>query len=146
IGPGLLALGIHVPPATVLIAVAYFVLGYLFYGSLMTGIAGITSNMREAQQFAFAFTFANFAPMLFLSVILAHPEGGVATGLSLFPPTAAGSMMLRLFAPTSAVPAWQIALSLALLVGAACLAITVAARLFRVGLLMHGKTPNLPEI
>jgi ABC-2 type transport system permease protein len=145
-GPGLLALGIHVPVTTIVIGIAYFVLGYLFYGSLMTGIAGVTSNMREAQQFAFAFTFMNFAPMLFLSVILAHPEGGAATALSMFPPTAAGSMMLRLFAPTSAVPAWQIALSLVIVASAAWLAIQVAARLFRVGILMYGKTPTLPEI
>jgi len=44
------------------------------------------------------------------------------------------------------VPAWQIALSLALLAGAAFLALVASARVFRVALLMYGKTPNLPEI
>jgi ABC-2 type transport system permease protein len=64
----------------------------------------------------------------------------------MFPPTAAGAMMLRLTAPSSAVPGWQIAASLALLASAAALALLVAARIFRIGLLMYGKTPTLPEI
>jgi ABC-2 type transport system permease protein len=56
------------------------------------------------------------------------------------------AMLLRLAAPSSAVPAWQIALSLALLASAGAIAILAAAKVFRVGLLMHGKTPTLVEI
>jgi ABC-2 type transport system permease protein len=88
----------------------------------------------------------NFIPFYMLTLILSRPDSPIALGLSLFPPMAPVSMILRLAAPGSAVPAWQIALSLALLAGSAWLAITLAAKVFRVGLLMHGKTPNLPEI
>ena len=70
----------------------------------------------------------------------------VAVGLSMFPPMAPVAMMLRLAAPTGSVPIWQIVLSMGLLAGAGWLAIFVAGRIFRLGLLMHGKTPNLPEI
>ena len=56
------------------------------------------------------------------------------------------TMMLRLAAPTGSVPLWQVGLSMALLAGTAFLAIRAAAKIFRLGLLMHGKTPNLPEI
>jgi ABC-2 type transport system permease protein len=125
---------------------AFLLLGYTFYASLMTGIGAITNSMREAQQFAFMFTFMNFVPFIMMTTILGHPDGGVALGLSLFPPTAPTAMMLRLAAPGASVPGWQIALSLALLAGSACVAVMAAARVFRVGLLMHGKTPNLPEI
>ena len=52
----------------------YLLLGYLFYGSLMTGIGAITNNMREAQQFAFMFTFVNFVPFILITNILAHPD------------------------------------------------------------------------
>ena len=55
-------------------------------------------------------------------------------------------MMLRLMAPSSVVPPWQIAISLGLLLGAGWLALMFSARVFRIGLLMYGKTPNLPEI
>ncbi|MBI1796437.1 MAG: ABC transporter permease, partial [Candidatus Eisenbacteria bacterium] len=48
--------------------------------------------------------------------------------------------------PNASVPAWQIGLSLALLAAAAWLALRTASRVFRIGLLMYGKTPNLPEI
>jgi len=44
------------------------------------------------------------------------------------------------------VPLWQVALSMAILAGTAWLALIGSARIFRIGLLMYGKTPNLPEI
>jgi ABC-2 type transport system permease protein len=55
-------------------------------------------------------------------------------------------MMLRLGAANSAVPAWQVMLSILLLAGAGLLALQVSARIFRIGLLMYGKSPTLPEI
>jgi ABC-2 type transport system permease protein len=54
--------------------------------------------------------------------------------------------MLRIAGPTSAVPAWQIVTSLLILAGSGTLALLVAARIFRIGMLMYGKTPTLPEI
>ncbi|MFI5372460.1 MAG: ABC transporter permease, partial [Candidatus Eisenbacteria bacterium] len=116
------------------------------YGSLMIGIGGVTSNMREAQQFSVWFTFANFAPMIALWAILSRPGGPVAVGLSMFPPTAATTMLLRLAVPNSQVPPWQVALSLVLLAGSAWFTLQAAARVFRIGMLLYGKTPNLPEI
>jgi ABC-2 type transport system permease protein len=135
LSPGLLAL-----------AVMYFLLGYLFFASIMTGIGAVTNNMREAQQFSMMFSFANLMPIIVLTQILSKPDGALAVALSLFPFTAATAMMLRLGTPSSAVPAWQIALSLALLALSGWLVLRGAARVFRIGLLMTGKTPNLPEI
>lgn len=145
-GPMLAMMHITVPPQLLAAAVGYFLLGYLFYGSLMIGIGGVTNNMREAQQFSVWFTFANFAPMIAIWAILARPSGPLAVGMSLFPPTAATSMLLRLAVPNSNVPPWQVALSLALLGTTAWLVLQGAARVFRVGMLLYGKTPNLPEI
>jgi ABC-2 type transport system permease protein len=146
VGVAALAVPVNLSPMLIVAAVLYFILGYLFYASLMTGIGGITSNMREAQQFAVWFTFANFAPFIVITMILSNPSGPVATALSMFPPTAATTMLMRMTAPSSVVPGWQIALSLALLATAAVLTLIVSARVFRIGLLMYGKTPNLPEI
>ncbi len=145
-GPALAMLPIHMPPGLIAVAVAYFLLGYLFYGSIMTGIGAVTNNMREAQQFSVWFTFANFAPFIMLTTILGRPDSPLAITLSLLPPTASTAMMLRLTAPSSAVPAWQVALSLALLAAAGWLVLRGAARVFRVALLMYGKVPTLPEI
>jgi ABC-2 type transport system permease protein len=133
-------------PALLALAVAYFVLGYLFFASIMTGIGAVTNNMREAQQFSMMFSFANLLPIIVLTQILSKPDGPLAVTLSMLPFTAATAMMLRLGTPSSAVPAWQIALSLALLALSGWLVLRGAARVFRIGLLMTGKTPNLPEI
>jgi ABC-2 type transport system permease protein len=144
--PAAMIAQMHFSPLLFVAMLVYLLLGFLFYASLMTGIGAITNNMREAQQFAFMFTFANFVPFIMLTMILGHPDGPVAVGLSMFPPTAATTMVLRMAAPGSGVPAWQIGLSLALLAGTAAFTLMAAARVFRVGLLMYGKTPNLPEI
>ncbi len=144
--PAAMLAQLHPSPALGLAMLAYLLLGYTFYASLMTGIGAITNSMREAQQFAFMFTFMNFVPFIMMTTILGHPEGGTALGLSMFPPTAPTAMMLRLASPGAVVPPWQIGASLALLAGAAFIAVMAAARVFRIGLLMHGKTPNLPEI
>jgi len=144
--PALAMMQITVPPLLLVAAVAYFILGYLFYGSLMIGIGGVTNNMREAQQFSVWFTFANFAPMVALWAILSRPSGPVAVGMSLFPPTAATAMLLRLAVPNSNVPPWQVGLSMTLLAATSWFALQSAARVFRIGMLMYGKTPNLPEI
>ena len=145
-GAGALLVKPTLPAGIAFIALAYFMLAYLFYGSLMTGIGAMTNNMREAQQFGVWFSFMNFAPMIAMTMILSRPGSPLAIGLSLFPPTAATAMMLRLMAPSSVVPPWQVALSLLLLLGAAWFALRFSARVFRIGLLMYGKTPSLPEI
>jgi ABC-2 type transport system permease protein len=145
-GPAAAIAKISPPPALLLAMIAYLLLGYLFYGSLMTGIGAITNSMREAQQFAFMFTFANWVPFIMLTAIIGKPDGGLAVGLSMFPPTAPVTMMMRLSSPSAAVPLWQVGVSMALLAGTAFLALIASARIFRVGLLMYGKTPTLPEI
>ena len=145
-GPLLLSVKLPITPALVVFMVAYFLLGYFFYASVMTGVGAITNNLREANQTAFVFTFMNFIPFYLMTTIIGHPNGGIAIGLSMFPPTAPVSMMLRLAAPGSAVPAWQLALSLALMVVSGAIALKISAKVFRIGLLLYGKTPNLPEI
>ncbi len=137
---------IQFPPLLIVELVVYFLLGYLFYASLMTAIGAMTSNMREAQQVAWGFTFANFVPFIVMMKILAHPDGAVATVLSFIPFTAASTTVMRLAAPGGAVPGWQVAASLAVLALSVWLVLTAAARIFRIGLLMYGKSPTLPEV
>lgn len=142
-------LDLQLPAGLWVLAALYFLTGYLFYASIMTGIGGITNNLREAQQFAMALTMANFIPFYVLVKILNSPNSELAVGMSLFPPTAATTMMMRLSAGAltgAVIPFWQVAASLALLAGSAAVAMIVSARLFRLGLLMYGKTPTLPEI
>lgn len=145
-GPMVALVRLQLPTAVLAVAFVYFLLGYLFYGGLMTAIGAVTNNMREAQQFAMMFTFANFVPFIVMTRILDKPNGGLAVALSLFPPTAPTTMMMRLAAPSAGVPPWEVGLSLVLLGLSGWLVLRGAARVFRIGLLMYGKTPTLPEI
>lgn len=127
----------------------YFVFGYLFYASLMTGIGAVTNNLREANQMAMMFTMANFFPFYVLAKILNSPNSGIAVGMSLFPPTAATTMMLRLATGSmtgAQIPLWQVAASIGLLAATAIVTLKLSAKVFRLGLLLYGKTPTLPEI
>jgi ABC-2 type transport system permease protein len=144
--PVLPMLHVQLPAYILPAALAYFVLGYLLYGGLMLGIGAVTNNMREAQQFSVWFSIANFAPVIIMWKVLTNPNGPLPTFLSMFPPTAATGMMMRLSAQGSVVPPWQLAVSLALLAGTAWLGLVGATRVFRIGLLMYGKSPTLPEI
>jgi ABC-2 type transport system permease protein len=144
-GPIAALIGARLSPFLMVTGVLYFAFGYLFYASLMTAIGAIASNLREGQQIAYMFTFGNFAPMIVWFSIIEQPNGRLATVLSMFPLTASTTMLMRLATGTS-IPLWQVGVSLGLLVLCAGLALKLGARVFRTGLLMYGKTPNLPEI
>ena len=149
-GAGALAFAnVTIPPSLIVIGFGYFLFGYLFYSAIMLAIGSITSNLREATQISGYLTLLNVCPFWMLVKFLNSPNSGLAVGMSLFPPTAATSMMLRMSAATvsgAVIPPWQIATSLTLLAASAALMLMLGARVFRLGMLLYGKTPNLHEI
>ncbi len=145
-GQGAMMTGVHLPPGLLAITVAYFLLGFLFYGALMLTVGAVTSSMRESQQFSVIFSLANFSPIWMLPYLLSHPEASKSVLVSLIPFTAAVGTIIRMNAPAFTVPPWQLAASLGILALSATLVVLAAARIFRIALLLYGKTPNLPEI
>jgi len=141
--------GLTLSPSLLALGLGYFLCGYLFFGAIMLSIGALASNLREATQISGYLTMLNVAPFWVLVKFLNEPNATLPVVLSLFPPTAATSMMLRLSAATvsgAVIPTWQVALSLGLLAASAVGMLLVGSRLFRLGMLLHGKTPNLPEI
>jgi len=140
---------VSVPPSLMILGLLYFLFGYLFYASIMMSVGALTSNLREATQFSGYFTLLNVCPFWVMWVFLNTPNSPLAVGMSVFPLTAPTSMMLRLSAATvsgAVIPPWQIATSLALLALSALVTLMLGSKLFRLGMLLYGKTPNLPEI
>jgi len=135
---------IAIGPGTILIAAYYFLVGYFLFGSFMLAVGSLVSSYQEANQWTALISLSALSPFFALSAILDQPRGPVAVGVSLFPWTAPVAMMMRL--PSGEVPAWQLAVSMALLLVSALFMLRLAGRIFRVGLLLYGKTPNLPEI
>lgn len=148
-GGALAAVHVSVPASLVLLAIGYFLVGYLFYASIMMGVGAMTSSLREATQFSGYLTILNICPLWLTGVFLNAPNSGSAVFMSLFPPTAATSMMLRMSASAvsgAVIPPWQIATSLALLAASGVVTLMLGSKLFRLGMLLYGKSPNLPEI
>ena len=131
-------------PGSFVLAMLYFLLGYLLFGSLMAAAGSLGTSMRESQQIAGLFTFCAVIPWFFWGVLLTNPNALLPRVLSFFPLTAPTMMMLRL--PMTGVPAVDIFGSLLVLLISIPIALWAGARVFRMGLLMYGKRPAIKEI
>jgi len=134
---------VPLPWSALLPAVLLLPLGYLVFAGLMVAISAVVSSAQEGQQFAGVASLLAFLPLMLSGVLLAEPDGPIATVLSLFPLSAPVAMQLRL--ATGAVPPWQFVLSVGLLAAAAGLAVWGAARVFRTGMLRYGKRLSVRE-
>ena len=138
------AASMPIPPTTYLIAAFYFLIGYFFFASFMLGVGSLVATYQEANQWAALISLSAMFPFFLLSAIVDQPHGPLAVTLSIFPWTAPVTMMMRL--PAGGVPLWQLVFSMSLLLACTILMLKLSARVFRIGLLLYGKTPNLPEI
>jgi ABC-2 type transport system permease protein len=143
LGPGGLA-AYGVTPLQLVFFVLYFILGFFFYSALSAGLGATVSQESEVQQFAIIIVLPQVIGLMFIVYILGNPGAWPVVLLSLFPPCTPIVMSLRMAAMT--VPAWQLALSLVLMALSIYGMVWVASRIYRVGILMYGKRPTLPEM
>jgi ABC-2 type transport system permease protein len=122
----------------------FFILGYFLYASVYTAIAAPFNTDQEAQQLAMVPMIMIVGGIAVYPAVMNNPSGGAALFFSLFPFTASLIMFLR--TALSEPPLWQIALSIALMLSTTALLAWFAGRIYRVGILMYGKKPTIPEI
>lgn len=145
IGGSLPALsGIQFPPDLILLTLAYFILTYFLYSSIMAGIGAITNSEEESRQISGLILMPIFIPFFVIFTFFTDPNGSLPTALSIIPFTAPLSMILRY--TFGIVPPEQIAISLGLLVATTIFIIWASAKIFRWGLLMYGKRFSPREI
>lgn len=142
----LASLGFEVPFLGLAAAAAFFPLGYLFFGSLMIGSGSLGKSRREAQQWGMAWAFLAVVPLLFLEMLIREPHGTAAHALSWLPFSAPITVVFRATLAPEALSWWEIAGPAFVLAACIWLVLKVAARLFRVGLLLTGVRPTLREI
>lgn len=133
-------------PLTLVLLGVYFILGYVLFGALALGLGSLVNSYQEATTISAILSFTAVIPMM-LGLSFMGDQGTtspLARALSLFPMTAPITMSMRL--SQGNVPTWEIALSLVLLAVAGWYVLRLASRVFRVALLLYGKTWNLPEI
>jgi ABC-2 type transport system permease protein len=124
--------------------VLYFLLGFIFYSSLYAAIGACCTTQQETQQWQMPITFGLIIPFVLMMPTLITPNASWVVALSLFPVTSPITMLLRVGAVE--VPYWQLAASLSLLALGTVIVAWMAGRIFRVGILMTGKRPSIPEV
>jgi ABC-2 type transport system permease protein len=144
--PLLFAAQVDMPWRGLLVALPFFVVAFLFFGSLMLGTGSLGSNMREAQQLSMVWSLTAALPLMLMSVLIREPHGVVSRILTWLPLTAGPVVVMRASMDTDWLAWWEIAGSLAMLLAATWLAIRIGARFFRIGLLSTGARPSLREV
>ncbi len=125
--------------------IVFLLCAVLIFGSVFLSIGAACSDLKDAQSMMQPSMFFLLIPIFMAPIILGAPNSTLSIVVSLVPTATPFLMLLRL-AMTPPPPAWQVALSLVLTAGTAVLFVWAAGRIFRVGLLMQGKAPNLPEL
>jgi ABC-2 type transport system permease protein len=124
--------------------IVYFILGFMLFASVFAIVGAISTSMREGPQMAGFILIPAMIPFYFIESFATAPDGPLSVGLSIFPITAPMGMVMRL--ALQEVPIPQLAISLLLLVLTIAGLIWVAARAFRVNILLSGQLPKLSEI
>jgi ABC-2 type transport system permease protein len=157
LGVGLVAMGVYVAlgilallqfatiglidPLLIMYLFLFFLMAYLVYGALMQTVGAAVNQMADAQSLLGPVMMLLVIPYILTFFVGNKPDAPVSVILSFVPPVNAFMMMARL-ASTSPPPYWQVLLSLCASLIAAVCTVWFAAKVFRVGLLMHGKPPN----
>jgi ABC-2 type transport system permease protein len=128
---------------TVLLAL-FFLLGYTFYAALFAAIGATVSSEQEAQQAQMPVVLLLVNSIMILQPVLNNPEGALAMNLGWLPFSSPIVMPLRMSAVN--LRPWEIGLSLFALAAGCYIAVYIAARVYRTGLLMYGKRATLGEI
>jgi len=135
---------IHIPAITFFYFMLFFVLGFMLFAALFMVIGAISSTEQDAQQLQAIVTLPMIVPLMSLMLFMQNPNSGVAVAMSLVPVFTPLLMLARIILLMP--PFWQIALAIGLMTVSIYLAVSFAARVFRVGILMHGKRPSLREL
>ena len=128
----------------ILYFVVFFVLGFALYSTLAAAVGAMVNSEQESQQLQFLVMMPMIISVFIMVNIIQSPGGSLALWASLFPLTAPLIMFLRV--ALQSPPWWQVALSIGLMIVTIYGLVVVCARIYRVGILMYGKKPTLPEL
>lgn len=129
--------GIQFPPEILVWGIIFFVLGYLLYATIMAGIGALVPNLKEASQATIFVVLPAVVPLMMVNEIVSQPDSTLSIVLSLIPFTASSTIVTRL--TVSAIPAWQLAASIGLLILTVIFLVRTVARMFRAQNLLTGK-------
>jgi ABC-2 type transport system permease protein len=135
---------VQLPVAALALFPIFFVLGYFLYAALYAMMGAMVNSEQEAQQIQFLVLMPLILSTLVMVPAITSPASPFVVGISLFPFCTPLVMFARVAA--QGAPMWQVAVSLAGVLLATWGTTIVASRIYRVGILMYGKRPTLPEL
>ena len=140
-------LDLQLPPvsaANVIYSVLFFLLGFFIYASIYAVIGSIVRTYDESQGFMMVAIVPLVLSFYLVFPIMRNPESGIAFWASIIPFSSPVIMPVRIVAQPVAL--WQIMLSLLIGIGTVVLLTWLAARIYRIGMLMYGKRATIPEV
>lgn len=123
--------------------ILYFIGGYVLYASLFAAIGSAVDNEADTNQFLVPVTIIILFAFYVGVFSAENPEGSMSWWCSMIPFTSPIVMMVRI---PFGVPVWEIVLSLVLLYASAIGMTWIAARIYRIGILLYGKKPSYKEL
>ncbi|MDF1545703.1 MAG: ABC transporter permease [bacterium] len=141
-------------PVIVIFFVLFLTTGYLLYSTAFAFIGSIVNNEKEAQGFIFPITMMLMLPVILGISVVQDPNSTMATVLSMTPFIGPSMMMMRVVFVAPTVTEYSLfsgivgeaTLALIVVILTTIFMIWLTAKIFRIGILMYGKRPNLPEI
>ena len=121
----------------------FFLGGYLLYGSLFAAIGSAVDNEADTQQFMLPITIPLILAIIVMINAINSPEGPIAFWFSIIPLTSPIVMMVRI---PFGVQAWELVLSMGLLVLTFMATTWLSGKIYRTGILMYGKKVNYKEL
>lgn len=122
----------------------FFLLGYLMYSAMFAAVGSALESETENQQLMLLVTMPIIIPIFFLGTVAADPDSTLSMVLSLIPFFSPIIMPVRMAIMN--VPFWEVGLAILLLVLAFLGLMWLSARIYRVGILMYGKSASFSEI
>jgi ABC-2 type transport system permease protein len=135
---------IRIAPLTLAAFALFFLFGYFLYSSIYAAVGAIITSEQEGQQLQFIILLPLIVAVFMMGPVMRAPDSPVAVWTSMVPFFSPVLMYVRI--AVQPPPVWQIALSLLLLVVTIAGILILCARIYRIGILMYGKRPTLPEI
>jgi ABC-2 type transport system permease protein len=134
----------HLPPFFLVYFFLFFVLGYFVYATVYLLVGSMVTTTQEGGQVAMPIVFMLMGGLYMAFPVIRSPNSQFAFWISMVPFFSPITMTVRILSQTP--PFWQIALSLIIGIVTVIVLLWLAARIYRVGMLMYGKKATIPEV
>ncbi|MBI2620066.1 MAG: ABC transporter permease [Ignavibacteriales bacterium] len=131
-------------PENFLISLVYFLLGYLLYSAIFVGAGSPVTTEQEAQQITTYVSLTLVFPIVLAVPAMQNPDSTLIKVLSYVPLLTPAFMLLRI--PIQMPPAWEIMMTIGILIVSTIVCMWAAGKIFRVAILVYGKRPTVGEL